>query len=503
MPETAERLSPQALHDLRCHPSGTTANLGPGWIIYHMHRQRRLTDNRALAAAVAAAKGHRRPLLIIETLPCTGPWRARRHHHFAIQGMQDTTRRLARRLALRYLAAVETKAGQLARLWRRMADLGALLVSDQAPGQPSNDDEDQARQAFLRAGRPILGIDDQGLLPLRLLDKACPSAAVFRRHLHRQARAACCDLPPAEPLAGLRLPPIPADEIAELVRRNPPLAWAAEHLSTPDQALSRLPIDQGIAAVDLPGGESAAQRCLERFLDHGLGRYDQRNHPDQAVCSGLSPYLRWGHIGTTTILRRILATVPDWDPLRLPERGGARQGFWPLPATHEAFLDQLLTWRELGQQAMARMPGFTCYGGLPAWARAGLEARRHDPRPALYSPDRLEAADTDDPLWNAAQRQLRGEGIIHNYLRMLWGKNLLLWSTDPAAAYDLLVDLNNRYALDGCDPNSWSGIGWCFGLFDHPWPARPIYGPVRCMTSASTRRKLRLDEYLQRWGADG
>ena len=127
-----------------------------------------------------------------------------------------------------------------------------------------------------------------------------------------------------------------------------------------------------------------------------------------------------------------------------------------------------------------------------------------DPRPELYDLAQLDAAETHDEVWNAAQRQLVRDGRMHNYLRMLWGKKVLEWSPSPEAALARLIELNNRYALDGRDPNSFSGIFWCFGRYDRPWaPERPIFGVVRYMSSASARRKLHLDRYLARHGPAG
>jgi deoxyribodipyrimidine photo-lyase len=167
----------------------------------------------------------------------------------------------------------------------------------------------------------------------------------------------------------------------------------------------------------------------------------------------------------------------------------------------EAFLDQLVTWRELGHVEAARREDHASYGSLPAWARATLEAHAGDPRPAIYPLQELERGRTADPLWNAAQRQLLDEGRIHNALRMLWGKRVLEWTRSPQEALATLVALNDRWALDGRDPNSYSGILWCLGKYDRPWaPERPIFGSVRVMTSASTGRKLRLARWLARFG---
>jgi deoxyribodipyrimidine photo-lyase len=164
-------------------------------------------------------------------------------------------------------------------------------------------------------------------------------------------------------------------------------------------------------------------------------------------------------------------------------------------------LDQAVIWRELGQQFCWHTHNYAEYASLPAWARKTLAEHRRDARPERYSLPALEAAQTGDELWNASQRQLLIEGRIHNYLRMLWGKRILEWSATPEQALDRMILLNDKYALDGRDPNSYSGIFWVLGRFDRAWgPERPIFGKIRYMSSANTRKKLELDRYLRRFG---
>jgi deoxyribodipyrimidine photo-lyase len=191
-----------------------------------------------------------------------------------------------------------------------------------------------------------------------------------------------------------------------------------------------------------------------------------------------------------------------WTPALLGARAdGARAGWWGLSPGAEAFLDQLVTWRELGFAFCAHRPDHREYGSLPAWARATLAAHARDPRARVYSAAELLDARTHDPLWNAAQRQLLAEGTIHGYLRMLWGKKVLEWTDTPEEALAILLELNDRLALDGRDPNSVSGIFWCLGRHDRPWgPERPVFGTVRYMSSANTARKVGVKRYLARHG---
>ena len=190
-----------------------------------------------------------------------------------------------------------------------------------------------------------------------------------------------------------------------------------------------------------------------------------------------------------------------WPPARAGGvKNGSREGFWGLSAPAEGFLDELVTWRELGFNMTSRRADADRWESLPPWAQESLLGHMTDERKHRYTYEQLENAQTHDPLWNAAQKQLRTEGVIHNYLRMLWGKKVLEWTADPREALAHLIELNNRWATDGRDPNSLSGIFWVFGRYDRPWgPRRPIFGTIRYMTSENTQKKHDCDAYLRRW----
>jgi deoxyribodipyrimidine photo-lyase len=181
---------------------------------------------------------------------------------------------------------------------------------------------------------------------------------------------------------------------------------------------------------------------------------------------------------------------------------GKRLGWWNMSASAEEFLDEVITWRELGYNFTSMRADYDRYASLPAWAVATLDAHACDRRHPRYSLRQFERADTHDPVWNAAQVQLIREGRIHNYMRMLWGKKILEWSSSPRHALQIMVELNNKYALDGRDPNSYSGIFWILGRFDRPWgPERPIFGNVRYMSSDAARRKFHLEGYLEKYSS--
>ena len=247
------------------------------------------------------------------------------------------------------------------------------------------------------------------------------------------------------------------------------------------------------------GGHLRGDQVVSRFLAERLSLYEQRSQPSLQVSSGLSPYLHWGHVSVHQMFTE-LCDAEDFTVDRLSVRTpGSKEGGWGMSDNAESFLDELVTWRELGYNMCHREPDFDRYESLPDWARQTLEEHASDPRPQLYSLTELDQARTHDPLWNAAQRQLSQEGFIQNYMRMVWGKKILEWSTTPRQALQTMIELNNKYALDGRNPNSYSGIFWCLGRYDRAWFERPIFGKIRYMSSDSTARKFKMNAYLKRF----
>jgi len=255
----------------------------------------------------------------------------------------------------------------------------------------------------------------------------------------------------------------------------------------------------------MAGGALAARLQLTHFLKVGLEQYPEaRKHPVCDNTSRLSAYLHFGHLGAHDVVAELLESS-GWSIDQVsPKTNGRKAGWWGLSEAAELFLDQVITWRELGYGfCNQRLEDYDTYEGLPEWARETLDEHAADDRPVQYSFSELECASTEDPLWNAAQRQLVLEGRIHGYLRMLWGKRILEWCSHPRVALEWMITLNNRYALDGRNPNSYSGIQWTLGRFDRPWgPVRPIYGKVRYMSSARTYQKMDTAPYLERYGPD-
>jgi len=454
------------------------------YVLYWMIAARRTTWNFALDRALAYARGLDRPLLVFEALRAGYHWASDRMHAFVLQGMADNARACAA-AGITYLSYVEPAPGDGHGLLAALATRACVVVTDEQPGffLPH-----MVAAAARGLSVRVETVDGNGILPLRALDRAYPSAVTFRRQLQKIGHPHLLARPAQHPLR--RLPRSVKDaDVPRGVAR-----WRSE------TKLAALPIDHDVAPVPYRGGPRAAVAQLDAFIADKLARYPERNHPDVDAASGLSPYLHFGHVSAHEVVARVWDAA-DWDPSRLAAKAtGLREGWWGLPPESEAFLDELITWRELGYGFCFHRADHARYSALPDWARATLAKHARDRRPERYTRAELAAARTGDPVWNAAQRELLATGRIHNYLRMLWGKKILEWSASPRAALATMIELNNKYAVDGRDPNSYSGILWCLGLFDRPWgPERPIYGTVRYMSSAATTRKLEMKRYLARW----
>ncbi|MFZ2961060.1 MAG: deoxyribodipyrimidine photolyase [Candidatus Ozemobacteraceae bacterium] len=490
------------------------ASFSPGgqFILYWMTTAHRLSSSFALDHAISLGIEMRKPLLILETLFSGRRFDSDRRHAFVLAGLRDHVTALgilneAGHPGIILYPYVEKERGDAVALAATLAEHACAVVCDEFPA--AEDRIDRERLASLASVRVEM-VDGIGLLPMRASPRVFLTAHSFRRHAQRLLPALLDgDFPSSFPLEHAALPPFSTGMrlkelfkgIDTIVRKYPPpskFLLEADHA-----ALASLPIDHKIEPVaQIHGGATAAQATWKAFLEQRLDRYHlDRNHPDLAGASGLSPYLHFGNISVHQIAAGLLDRE-GWSPDKLAKKPNGRAiEWWGVSEPAERFLDELITWREVGHNLCFLRDDADRYDALPAWARATLAKHASDPRPEQYSREDLVAARTDDPIWNAAQRQLVQEGCMHNYLRMLWGKKILSWSKTPEEAFEIALDLNERFALDGRDPNSISGIGWIFGRYDRPWgPERAIFGTIRYMTSASTARKLKLKAFLDRFG---
>jgi deoxyribodipyrimidine photo-lyase len=250
-------------------------------------------------------------------------------------------------------------------------------------------------------------------------------------------------------------------------------------------------LDRTVGPVDsFTGGTHAALKRLKDFVDLELKDYETaRNRPEAKGTSRLSPYLHFGNIGPITIALAVKKAVAA---------GKATE------AAGEKYLDELIGWRELAVLFVRHEPNYDNWECAAPWARKTLIEHAGDPRSHRYSFTELERAETGDELWNAAQRQMVETGWMHNYMRIYWAKKILEWAPDPARAFEWAVVLNDKYELDGRDPNGYAGIAWAIvGRHDRPWFNRPIFGLVRPMSGAAMAKKFDAEKYIRQNGGGG
>jgi deoxyribodipyrimidine photo-lyase len=463
------------------------------YVLYWMSAYRRTARNFALQRAVEWAEGLGLPLLIVESIRIDEPWASVRFHRFVLDGMVSNSLHCVVN-GVRYFAFVERKVGERDSFFGHLAENAAVITMDYFPcmGAPV-----RQKQLVEELGRRVESVDSNGILPLTIAPGSFSTAYSFRCFLQKNIVDHLSQFPQPEPLALLSSRPLVDKCVAGKFKVS-----NLQELSGPLE--KSLDIDQSVGCSSLSGGAPSGQLRIQSFFNNRLSSYmkSRMNASPEEGTSGLSGYLHFGHVGAHCIVHPLLDRF-GWDADQIKKvRSGSREGWWGLPKAIESFLDQIITWRELGYVFSHHRPDdYDRFESLPDWAQDTLESHSKDFRPCLYSMNALENAMTDDDIWNAAQRQLVHEGWMHNYLRMLWGKRILEWSDSPREALRRMIVLNNRFAIDGRNPNSYSGIFWVLGRFDRPWgPKRPIYGSVRYMSSERTRKKMDLSEYIQHYG---
>ncbi len=461
------------------------------YVLYWMTTARRTEYNFALDHAIATANKLGKGLVVFEGLRQDYRWACDRFHAFIQEGMIENQSVLLNS-PVTYIPCIETPETPIKEIFWALAEKSCLIISELYPAFffPK-----MHRLVASQTSVQFRLVDTNGIYPLSESERIYTTAASFRRHLQKTIEPFLKDFPKSSSVNALKRSYTPsADDFTEEI-----LNLFKQDISSVD--IQTLPIDHSIFPVkDRIGGQQQARIRLSNFLDHHIERYGtDRNSIDQDPSSGLSPYLHFGHISVHEMVQNIWEKY-DWNPSMVaPKATGSRSGWWNLPAGAEAYMDQIITWREIGFVYCYQEPNYASYDTLPNWARITMEEHIDDPRPFTYTLETFEKAQTHDPIWNAAQRQLVCEGRIHNYLRMLWAKKVLHWTKTPQDALEILEELNNKYALDGRDPNSYSGIYWTFGRFDRAWTERPIFGKIRYMTSDSTKRKIKLKNYLNKF----
>lgn len=472
-----------------------TVNESGDYVLYWMQINRRLEYNFALEFAVAWANKLNKPLLIYEVLNIDYPWASERLHTFLMQGMQEN-QRIALKKGVNLFSYVEPKTEAGKGLFYKLAKKSCCVISDEFPVFIVRKHNERVAD---RIDVAFTTIDSNGLIPLGITEKDPYSAYLFRKIMQKYFFEAYTNPPKKDPLSELV-------NHTKVCLSNEFFSEYKSALKIDDDvpsAIKEIRIDQSVPAVNIKGTREEALKKLDYFIQFNLLEYNEkRNHPDEQKNSGLSPWLHFGKISEYEIVKAALEHQPKgWDLSKLTPNGGKNLGFFNGNDSIQSFLDEVITWREVGFHFAHHRPDYDEFESLPNWVKQTMQEHQNDERKWIYTLEELEQSKTHDDIWNAAQTQLREDGIIHNYLRMLWGKKVIEWTPDYLTALEYLIHLNNKYALDGRDPNSYTGIFWCFGRFDRAWQQRDVFGKLRYMASENTLKKVKMTNYLAKYGA--
>ena len=449
------------------HINGQPPAAGGDYVLYWMQASQRAECNHALEYAIREANRLGKPVVVFFGITDTFPEANLRHYRFMLEGLRETQAALARRgirMVVRHQSP-EIGAVKLARKacllvmdagylriqkhWRE--HVSGIILSPHLPTTPPP-----------HLLIPIVQVETDVIVPV---EEASPkeeySAATFRPKIHRKVADYLVPLKETRP----RVPSMP-------------MQFASFDITDVDAALRKLRIDRSVGPAPFTGGASHARRLLAEFIEHKLDRFPtDRNDPNAGCLSNMSPYLHFGQISPLAIA------------LQVAESGSAGM---------DVYLEELIVRRELSMNFVHYNPHYDSFAGLPAWVQRDLHAHSTDRREHVYTAEQLESAQTGDPLWNAAQMEMVCTGKMHGYLRMYWGKKILEWVRPVEDAFAIALRLNNKYELDGRDPNGFTGVAWCFGKHDRPWPSRPIFGKVRYMSEGGMRRKFDVEGYVER-----
>jgi deoxyribodipyrimidine photo-lyase len=425
-----------------------------GPVVYWMSRDQRAKDNWALLYAQELARERKSPLAVMFCLVPDFLGASIRQYGFMLKGLEELKKILAGKNIAFLLLPGDPKL-EIPRFVTKH-NVG-ILVTDFDPLRIKREWKNSVSE---RIGIPVYEVDAHNIVPCRIASpKREFGAYTLRPKLHKALPEFLEDFP-------------------KLQKHPFPWPIRSESSDWKDGTVS-----QAVPEMDwLKPGEKAARKVLDLFLESHLANYDsQHNDPTKDAESNLSPYLHFGQISAQRVALEVTRA--------------------PLPmAAKEGFLEQLIVRRELADNFCYYNPDYDRFEGFPQWARQSLDAHRKDKREYLYTQDELEFSRTHDDLWNAAQLQMVRTGKMHNFLRMYWAKKILEWTASPEVALRIAIYLNDKYELDGRDPNGYTGIAWSIGgVHDRPWPERKIFGKIRFMSYNGCKSKFDISQFIKRY----
>jgi len=442
------------IEESRIRPLNRNEPAKGGYVLYWMQASQRAEYNHALEFAIEQSNERKQPLIVYFGLTDAFPEANARHYHFMLEGLKCVQADLKDRGACMVIERTSPQIGVL-----KFAEEASLAVCDCGYLRIQK----RWRQHVAENIRcPLLQVESDVLVPVETASgKEEYSAATLRRKL----QGTVSDY----------LIPLDGEAIRTGSSRT---GFQSYDITDIAEVVANLDVDSSVKPVTaFQGGTKEAKRRLQEFISEKLAGYEHlRNDPNEDGLSNLSPYLHFGQISPLYIHLQVN-----------PHAGPGR----------DAFLEELIVRRELSMNFVHYNPHYDSFAGLPDWAKSTLREHEGDPRGYLYTSEQLEEAGTHDPYWNAAQREMVTTGKMHGYMRMYWGKKILEWSAKPDEALATALHLNNKYELDGRDPNGFAGVAWCFGKHDRPWATRAVFGNVRYMSSEGLKRKFDADRYAR------
>jgi len=426
-----------------------------GYVLYWMQAAQRIECNHALEYAVRSANELGKPVVAFFGITDNWPEANQRNYHFMLEGLCEVRRSLAARGIQMVVRHQSPDSGAA-----KMAKDAAMVVVDAGHLRI------QAKWRANAAGRiecPMYEVETNLIVPVEEASiKENFSAGTFRPRITKQLDRYLVPLKRSKPRV---------DSLD--------LRFSSFDIEDIDKALSKLNVDRIVSKSNhFHGGTSEAKKRLNAFLRNKLDRFsDLRNDPTADHVSHMSPYLHFGQISPLYIALKVLKNS-----------GTGR----------DAYLEELIVRRELSHNFVYYNDDYDKFSCLPNWAVNTLTFHRRDKREYVYSAEQFERAETHDPYWNAAQQEMVVTGKMHGYMRMYWGKKILEWSRNPRTAFNTALYLNNKYELDGRDPNAFAGVAWCFGKHDRAWAERPVFGKIRYMNAAGLKRKFNVDAYVNK-----